>query len=91
MRTLPFLMLLVLGLPVGAQTLPCPMTYDQFEYAVPHIDLETCPGSLAGEGLFCRAAAGADAIHVFVFALDGDQCLLRVESVEEDRFVLVIE
>jgi hypothetical protein len=44
-----------------AQT-QCPMTYAEFEFAVPHLDLEACPADLAREGAFCRAPVGHDAI-----------------------------
>ena len=69
----------------------CPMTYAQFEFAVPHLDLETCPAALEGEGRFCRAAAGADALHVFAFAEAGEQCLVGMASLDEAAFTLAFE
>lgn len=58
----------------------CPITYETFEFAVPHLDLQACPVDLARPGAFCRASTGNDAVHVFVFAQDGDQCLITKEG-----------
>ena len=62
-----------------AQT-ACPLTYEIFEFAIPHLDLQTCPSDLVRNDAFCRATTGNDAVHVFVFAQQGDQCLLTVKS-----------
>ncbi len=69
----------------AAQT-PCPMSYKAFEFAVPHLDLAACPADLPQEKAFCRASTGNDAVHVFVFAEDGEQCLLSVKSYAEFDF-----
>jgi len=69
----------------------CPMTYAAFEFAIPHLDLDTCPAALAQDGAFCRASTGNDALHVFVFASDGDQCLLGMRSFDEDAFTLTLK
>jgi hypothetical protein len=69
----------------------CPMNYAAFEFAIPHLDLETCPAALAQEGAFCRASTGNDALHVFVFASDGEQCLLGMRSFDEDAFTLTLK
>ena len=61
----------------------CPLTYRAFEFAVPHLDLPECPADLARADVFCRATAGNDAVHVFVFAQAGEQCLLAVKSYSE--------
>lgn len=55
-----------------ADDAPNPLTYTQFEAAIPHIDLETCPEQLAGDDTFCRVTINHDEIHVFAFSLDGD-------------------
>ena len=68
--------------PAMAQT-ACPLTYKVFEYAVAHLDLPECPSDLAQNGVFCRATAGQDAVHVFVFAQQGEQCLVAVKSYSE--------
>lgn len=68
----------------AAQT--CPMTYPTFEFAVPHLDLQSCPADLKRDSVFCRASAGNDAVHVFVFAEKGDQCLLAVKSYKEGQY-----
>lgn len=69
----------------------CAITYETFEVAVPHIDLESCPGGKAEKGVFCRAATGGDRLHIFHFSGDGDLCLLRVESLDEDQFSLAVK
>jgi hypothetical protein len=72
--------------PALAQTADCPLPYPVFEFAVPHIDLDTCPAEVAAEGAFCRASIANDALHVFVFAEDGEQCLRDVVSLTEEDF-----
>ena len=54
----------------GSQTTS--LTYEQFEVAVPHLDLAHCPEALTTEGVFCRATLNHDEIHVFAFSEDGD-------------------
>lgn len=80
--------LFVIGV-IAAATSPapaqntCPLTYSVFEFAVPHLDLEKCPADLARAGAFCRVSTANDAVHVFVFADKGEQCLLSVKSYSE--------
>jgi hypothetical protein len=64
----------------------CPMTYEFFEFAVPHLDLAQCPKDLARAGAFCRATVASDMVHVFVFAEAGDQCLLGAKSYKEGQY-----
>lgn len=73
--------------PVAAQDMPA-FLYDQFEIAVPHIDLDTCPPQLAAPGQFCRLTLNNDALHVFAFREDGDRPLVAVQSFYEDEFTL---
>ena len=75
--------------PLAAQK-TCPMTYPVFEEAVPHLDLDKCPADLAREGVFCRASVANDAVHVFAFELDGDQCLVKVKSYKAPDFRLTL-
>jgi hypothetical protein len=72
--------------PALAQPAACPLPYKVFEFAVAHIDLAACPKSA-----FCRATVGGDAVHVFVFAEDGEQCLRSVSSYETGKFALDIK
>ncbi len=51
-----------------AQQAAMPLNYAQFEAAVPHVDLETCPDSLDRPDAFCRATIQHEEIHVFVFS-----------------------
>jgi hypothetical protein len=73
-----------------AQT-PCAMTYETFEFAVPHLDLESCPKDLARKGAFCRASAANDAVHVFVFSEEGDRCLLSARSYQVGQYQFAIK
>ena len=75
--------------PAMAQT-ACPMTYEFFEFAVPHLDLASCPRDLAKQGVFCRASTGNDAVHVFVFA-EKDRCLLSVKSYKEGEYQFTVK
>jgi hypothetical protein len=70
------------------EQMPCPLNYEIFKYAIPHIGMDQCPKDLAGDKVFCRATAGNDAVHVFAFA-EGTQCLQAVQSY--DAFELRIE
>ncbi len=65
---------------LGFAAEPSSLTYRQFEAAVPHLDLETCPSSLPQENTFCRATLQHDEIHVFVFSEDGDSPLIGFSS-----------
>ena len=73
-----------------AQT-ACPMTYAFFEFAVPHLDLQACPVDLARDGAFCRAGMGNDAVHVFVFSQQGDQCLIGAKSYKDGEYQLTVK
>lgn len=75
--------------PAAAQD--CPLTYEKFEFAVPHIDLEACPNEMAGDKRFCRATIGGDMLHVYAFAEDGEQCLLGMQSLAEDKFQITFK
>lgn len=75
-----------LAAPAIAQTPACAISYQVFEFAVPHIDLEECPADMEGEARFCRAAVGTDMLHVFAFQEEGEQCLIEARSYEEDDF-----
>ena len=79
MRYLVTSLLALTALPATAMELQS-LTYDLFEYAVPHVDLEACPETQAAPGTFCRATLANDAIHVFAFSEDGDQPLVSMES-----------
>lgn len=74
-------------LPAGAAE-PCAMAYPAFEFAVPHVDLDTCPETMAAEGVFCRASMAGDALHVFAFEEAGEQCLAQMRSFDEDAFTI---
>lgn len=67
---------------------PCAMSYPAFEFAVPHVDLEDCPPAMAAEGVFCRASMAGDALHVYAFEQDGEQCLAEMRSFDEDAFAV---
>lgn len=75
----------------GAAAADCPITYPEFERTVPHIDLEACPADLAADDRFCRAVTGEDALHVFVFTYEGEQCLAALETYETGRFRVVFD
>ena len=69
---------------------PCPMTYAQFEFAIPHLDVESCPAALSGAGRFCRASTSDDQVHVFAFEEAGAQCLIAMVSLDEEGFTLTL-
>ncbi len=89
MRKSIWLAAAALALPTAVAA--CPMSYDTFELAVPHLDLETCPAELAVDGTFCRAAMALHGLAVYQFADDeGERCLVRVVRFEEDEVALTL-
>jgi hypothetical protein len=63
----------------------CTMTYETFESAIAHLDAEKCPDASDGDKVFCRISVGGDRAHVFYFSDEGAQCLLKVESFDDDE------
>ncbi|MEL6480352.1 MAG: hypothetical protein AAFQ75_02790 [Pseudomonadota bacterium] len=76
------------GAAAGQDTSPCPMTYAQFEFAIPHLDIDSCPAALSGTERFCRASTSDDQVHVFAFEAEGEQCLIAMTSLDEGGFEL---
>jgi hypothetical protein len=74
--------LAALAMPATAQT-QCPLTYNDFELAIPHLDLEQCPKDLAKPGVFCRVTTANDSVHVFVFEAKDKRCLLSMKSYDK--------
>jgi len=56
---------------------PCPVTYPAFHAAIAHVDLPACPRALEGPHRFCRMVENEKGQHVFVFTVQGAQCLLE--------------
>ncbi len=88
--TLAACALTLLALPLLADD-AAPLSYAQFEAAVPHLDLENCPPSLAQEGTFCRATLRHDEIHVFSFREDGEQSMTGFKSYPADRVAALLD
>lgn len=68
-----------------------PFTYETFEAAVPHLDLETCPKSLPQVDSFCRAAIRNEEIHVFAFSLNGDSPMVGFASFSAEGLDALLE
>ncbi len=66
----------------------CFVPYSEFEDAVPHVDIATCPGAeMEAEAGFCRLAITGNVVHVYQFRnTDGDACLEQVESLPFAQF-----
>ncbi|UWQ89341.1 hypothetical protein K3727_10885 [Rhodobacteraceae bacterium M382] len=71
----PVVLLALLASPALAQG-PLPLTYDVFETAVPHVNLDQCPKELPQEQSFCRATLNHDEIHVFAFDQEGENPMI---------------
>lgn len=56
------------------------VTYEIFEHSVEHVDLAGCPEGIDSDAHFCRLTLADDRAHVFVFAFDGDQPLVALQS-----------
>lgn len=81
---------LLAGMQARAQS-PCPLTYEFFEAAVPHLDLEACPKELDRPNAFCRASVGQDGVHIFVFSKEGDVCLLQTKSYQAGQYEFAVK
>ncbi len=57
-------------------------TYEVFEQAVDHVDLENCPAEFDPEIVFCRMTLATEMANIFVFAFEGEQPLLAIKSYE---------
>ena len=67
------------------------LTYAEFEPSVTHLDLETCPEAVERRDVFCRLAIGHDAVHVYVFAEDGENALVDMVSYESGEYDIVLK
>ncbi len=69
----------------------CALSYEVFEAAVPHTDMDECPVSMqAGEDDFCRMSVVAEVATVFVFSYESG-CLTKTRSYEDDQFSFEIK
>lgn len=76
------------GVPAGADNAPCALTYEVFESAVAHLDIDHCPDKSFKDQAFCRVVVGGNQAHVFYFSSNDGQCLLKVESFNDDELDL---
>jgi len=68
----------------------CPLTYEVFEYSVPHTDMEECPDAMESEGSFCRLAVVAEVATIFAFSEESG-CIVESKSFDEDQFSIEFE
>jgi hypothetical protein len=92
MKALPAVPALAAALLLSASAAlaQAPFLYSEFEAAVPHLDLETCPEGLAEGPVFCRVTLGHDSVHVFAFSEEGDQPFVAMRTYYEDEFTLTV-
>lgn len=83
--------LLAAGLMLAAPALAEGYLYSDFEASVPHIDLPACPEALTEVAAICRVTINHDALHIHVFAEEGDQPFLGVHSFYGDEFALMLD
>ncbi len=82
-------MALVAAPAIADEHTDCPLTYDIFEAAVPHTDLEECPASMDVEAAFCRVSVIAELATVFAFDEDST-CLMAARLYDESEFTLTL-
>ncbi|MFQ5534083.1 MAG: hypothetical protein ACE5EM_04580 [Sphingomonadales bacterium] len=60
----------------------CSVSYEEFEEAVPHIDLAQCPGvASADDKGFCRLTIEGDKLFVYSFHfIEQDACLVDING-----------
>lgn len=73
-------LLLAAGPAAAAQQ--CYFSYAAFEKAVPHFDVQSCPGApLASDKGFCRLALDGETARIYRFVfVDKESCLERIEA-----------
>ncbi|MDJ0947777.1 MAG: hypothetical protein QNJ94_02555 [Alphaproteobacteria bacterium] len=89
MRTIPTGSLLGLLFSTAALAEPqCYVSYHEFEEAVPHVDIDTCPEAvLAKDKGFCRMTINGDSVVVYHFRHGDQSCLVAVKRYSWDTFV----
>ncbi len=60
------------------------LTYEIFETAIAHVNLDECPSEIAAEGVFCRMTMNNDAKHVFAFS-EAEQTMVAIRSYYMDQ------
>lgn len=67
----------------------CFVPYRDFEEAVPHMDLEACPGGVPSpEEGFCRLGLRGDTALLYVFRhIGGEPCLVRIDTLPFSDFI----
>ncbi len=70
---------------------PMPLTYEQFEAAVSHLDLAKCPAGLPQQSAFCRATINHHEVHVFTFSENADQPLIAFATYDVDAVKSLLE
>ena len=86
---LPFCLAAALALTAGPVLADshesCPLTYETFEYSVPHTDMEECPEAMDSDGAFCRVAIVAELATIFAFSEESG-CIVASKAFDEDQF-----
>ena len=80
---IPALLLAAAPAAPAAAAKQCYFSYAEFEKAVPHFDIQSCPGTpLAADKGFCRLALDGETVRVYRFVfVDKESCLERIETV----------
>lgn len=85
---LSFALVLGAGAPAFAAK-QCYFSYAEFEKAVPHFDLQACPGTpMAADKGFCRLGLDGTDVRVYRFVfVEKESCLERIEIVPFADFI----
>lgn len=72
---------LLTAAPAGAAK-QCYFSYAEFEKAVPHFDVQACPGTpLAADKGFCRLSLQGDTVRIYRFVfVEKESCLEQMEA-----------
>lgn len=73
----------------GARAADCPISYSEFEGAIAHLDMESCPNDKpSAERGFCRLVLDSTRASIFVFHHVGnDACLVAVKPAPLKQFL----
>ena len=68
----------------------CALSYETYEFSVPHTDMETCPASFAVDGAFCRGVLNTEIFTVYAFS-ETDGCLIASRAYEPGQYAVVVD
>ena len=86
-----FLTLFFLASSFSSATFACEIPYSEFEEAIPHIDIVSCPNNIgiSEDAGFCRLVLNGQDAYVYGFKFTEDEaCLSQVRKTSLAKYLL---